>query len=185
MSHAGTCEGVRDAHSLPLILPFLLLSRSSKTHLGRPDILVPLIVQSSCTEREASGVCIGEPWQRCLEVCVCVCVCVCGHITLVFTFRCSCYWYLLLCLRVSAANFDPKRTEVRMYNCSLTQHTYPSLPHTSHSHEELSLPRTLIAGGVTGMANWTYAIAPDTLKSRFQTGVNRNSFQTTFVLVVR
>ena len=76
MPHAGTCEGVRGAHSLPLILPSLLLFRSSKTHVERPDILVPLIVQNSCTEREASGVCIGEPWQRCLEVCVCVCVCV-------------------------------------------------------------------------------------------------------------
>ena len=88
MPHAGTCEGVRGAHSLPLILPSLLLFRSSKTHVERPDILVPLIVQNSCTEREASGVCIGEPWQRCLEVCVCVrasvracvraCVCVCA-----------------------------------------------------------------------------------------------------------
>ena len=35
--------------------------RSNKTQLGRPDTLVPLIVQSSCFEREASGVCIGEP----------------------------------------------------------------------------------------------------------------------------
>ena len=28
-----------------------------------------------------------------------------------------------------------------------------------------------MAGGVAGMANWGWAIAPDVLKSRFQTGL--------------
>ena len=68
----GGGEYVTHAHSLSL-----LLFRSSKIHVGRPDILVLLIVQSSCTDREVSGVCIEEPWWHYLEVCVCVCVLVC------------------------------------------------------------------------------------------------------------
>jgi solute carrier family 25 carnitine/acylcarnitine transporter 20/29 len=37
------------------------------------------------------------------------------------------------------------------------------------SRKELSPGRVLMAGGVAGMANWGWAIAPDVLKSRFQT----------------
>ena len=38
------------------------------------------------------------------------------------------------------------------------------------SRKDLSPGRVLLAGGVAGMANWGWAIGPDVLKSRFQTG---------------
>ena len=44
-----------------------------------------------------------------------------------------------------------------------------SLP-PSLSRQDLSPGRVLLAGGSAGMANWAVAIAPDTLKSRLQTG---------------
>ncbi|KAF6727435.1 Mitochondrial carnitine/acylcarnitine carrier protein [Oryzias melastigma] len=37
------------------------------------------------------------------------------------------------------------------------------------SHNELSIPSVLFAGGVAGICNWAVAIPPDVLKSRFQT----------------
>jgi len=40
-----------------------------------------------------------------------------------------------------------------------------------HSHDELSVPSVLFAGGMAGIFNWAVAIPPDVLKSRFQTGV--------------
>jgi len=48
--------------SPPLLPP--TLPRSSRPHVERPAILVPWTVQSSCTGRGASGMCIGEPWQH-------------------------------------------------------------------------------------------------------------------------
>ena len=38
------------------------------------------------------------------------------------------------------------------------------------SRNDLSVSRTLVAGGIAGMFNWGIAIAPDVLKSRLQTG---------------
>ena len=38
------------------------------------------------------------------------------------------------------------------------------------SRNELSVGRTLTAGGFAGMFNWLVAIPPDVLKSRLQTG---------------
>uniref|UniRef100_A0A3P8QR75 Solute carrier family 25 member 20 n=1 Tax=Astatotilapia calliptera TaxID=8154 RepID=A0A3P8QR75_ASTCA len=37
------------------------------------------------------------------------------------------------------------------------------------SHNELSIPSVLFAGGMAGICNWAVAIPPDVLKSRFQT----------------
>ncbi|XP_019736296.1 mitochondrial carnitine/acylcarnitine carrier protein [Hippocampus comes] len=37
------------------------------------------------------------------------------------------------------------------------------------SHNELSIPSVLFAGGMAGIFNWAVAIPPDVLKSRFQT----------------
>ncbi|XP_061544236.1 mitochondrial carnitine/acylcarnitine carrier protein isoform X2 [Phyllopteryx taeniolatus] len=37
------------------------------------------------------------------------------------------------------------------------------------SHDELSVPSVLFAGGMAGIFNWAVAIPPDVLKSRFQT----------------
>ena len=37
--------------------------------------------------------------------------------------------------------------------------------------EELSISRTIIAGGMAGVLNWVVAIPPDVLKSRLQTGL--------------
>lgn len=39
------------------------------------------------------------------------------------------------------------------------------------SHNELSIPSVLFAGGMAGIFNWAVAIPPDVLKSRFQTGL--------------
>lgn len=39
------------------------------------------------------------------------------------------------------------------------------------SHNELSIPSILFAGGMAGIFNWAVAIPPDVLKSRFQTGL--------------
>lgn len=36
--------------------------------------------------------------------------------------------------------------------------------------KQLSAFRTVVAGGLAGMFNWAFAIAPDVLKSRLQTG---------------
>ncbi|XP_061187756.1 mitochondrial carnitine/acylcarnitine carrier protein-like isoform X1 [Saccostrea echinata] len=51
--------------------------------------------------------------------------------------------------------------------------TYEWLQHIltpkGHSRSDLSVSRTLIAGGFAGMFNWLVAIAPDVLKSRLQT----------------
>lgn len=41
------------------------------------------------------------------------------------------------------------------------------------SHNELSIPSILFAGGMAGIFNWAVAIPPDVLKSRFQTGLCR------------
>ena len=41
---------------------------------------------------------------------------------------------------------------------------------TVFSRNELSVGRTLTAGGFAGMFNWLVAIPPDVLKSRLQTG---------------
>ena len=38
------------------------------------------------------------------------------------------------------------------------------------SRDDLSVSRTLVAGGMAGVFNWAVAIAPDVLKSRLQTG---------------
>ena len=35
---------------------------------------------------------------------------------------------------------------------------------------ELGVGRTLLAGGLAGVANWLVAVPPDVLKSRYQTG---------------
>lgn len=40
----------------------------------------------------------------------------------------------------------------------------------ARSHNELSVPSVLFAGGMAGICNWAVAIPPDVLKSRFQTG---------------
>ena len=56
------CEGCEGWGEYVTLSRSLLLFRSNKTRVGRPDILVPLIVQSSCIDREASGVCTEEPW---------------------------------------------------------------------------------------------------------------------------
>lgn len=51
--------------------------------------------------------------------------------------------------------------------------TYEWLQHVltgeGHSRSELSVTRTLFAGGMAGVFNWGIAIAPDVLKSRLQT----------------
>ncbi|XP_048403739.1 protein kinase, cAMP-dependent, regulatory, type II, alpha A isoform X1 [Stegostoma tigrinum] len=51
--------------------------------------------------------------------------------------------------------------------------TYEWLKHTltpeGQSVADLSVPRVLLAGGMAGIFNWTVAIPPDVLKSRFQT----------------
>lgn len=39
------------------------------------------------------------------------------------------------------------------------------------SHNELSVPSVLFAGGMAGIFNWAVAIPADVLKSRFQTGL--------------
>ena len=38
------------------------------------------------------------------------------------------------------------------------------------SRSDMSPLRTLFAGGMAGIFNWSVAIGPDVLKSRFQTG---------------
>ena len=45
-----------------------------------------------------------------------------------------------------------------------------SLSLSVSSRKELSPGRVLVAGGLAGMMNWGWGIAPDVLKSRFQTG---------------
>lgn len=51
--------------------------------------------------------------------------------------------------------------------------TYEWLQHVmtpkGHNRDELSISRTLFAGGMAGVFNWGVAIAPDVLKSRLQT----------------
>ena len=48
--------------------------------------------------------------------------------------------------------------------------------HHTHTHthacsrDEVTPGHVLLAGGTAGVVLWTYAIAPDTLKSRYQTG---------------
>ena len=72
--------------------------------MERPAIPVPMTVQSSCTGREASGMCTEEPWQHCLEVGVWVCERV--RVKTVFCslcFRRACLWNLLWCLRGATA----------------------------------------------------------------------------------
>ena len=38
--------------------------------------------------------------------------------------------------------------------------------------KDLSMGRTIMAGGTAGILNWAVAIPPDTLKSRLQTGAH-------------
>ena len=42
------------------------------------------------------------------------------------------------------------------------------------SRKDLSPLRIVVAGGFAGVFNWLVAIPPDVLKSRLQTGKNRN-----------
>ena len=42
------------------------------------------------------------------------------------------------------------------------------------SSSDLGALKTLLAGGLAGIANWIVAIPPDVLKSRFQTGLYLN-----------
>ena len=138
MPHAGTCEGVRNAHTLPLTLPSLLLqiqqdslgkARYSSSidcakQLYREGGIRSVYKGTMATLLRGPYLPVSPSLPSFLPPSPYIAhffhPCVCDHTTLVFsTFRCSCHWYLLLCLRVSAANFDPKRTEVHMSNCSL------------------------------------------------------------------
>lgn len=44
--------------------------------------------------------------------------------------------------------------------------------HQYFSRNDISVARTLFAGGMAGIFNWSVAIGPDVLKSRLQTGTN-------------
>lgn len=41
---------------------------------------------------------------------------------------------------------------------------------SGHDRNDLSPAKTMLAGGLAGIANWAVAIPPDVLKSRLQTG---------------
>lgn len=57
-----------------------------------------------------------------------------------------------------------------MKNLSQNKNTLQHLISSIFSRNELSVSRTLTAGGFAGMFNWLVAIPPDVLKSRLQTG---------------
>lgn len=48
--------------------------------------------------------------------------------------------------------------------------TFIATPMFVFSRSQLSVGRTLFAGGMAGIFNWVVAIGPDVLKSRLQTG---------------
>lgn len=63
-----------------------------------------------------------------------------------------------------------------------------SLTPEGKSRSDLSIGRTLFAGGMAGIANWVVAIVPDTLKSRLQTapeGMYPNGVRDVFRQIMR
>lgn len=58
----------------------------------------------------------------------------------------------------------------RVFLCIKKTSEPPDLLSCPLSHDELSVPSVLFAGGMAGICNWAVAIPPDVLKSRFQTG---------------
>ena len=60
-------------------------------------------------------------------------------------------------------NFNILQFFFRVYNDCIYTFSF-------FSRNDLSVSRTLVAGGIAGMFNWGIAIAPDVLKSRLQTG---------------
>lgn len=83
-------------------------------------------------------------------------------------------WNVLHVLRVAQKppHAGGKKVSVSGVSSCLraTSEPIPIMPCSLHSHNELSIPSVLFAGGVAGICNWAVAIPPDVLKSRFQTG---------------
>lgn len=51
------------------------------------------------------------------------------------------------------------------------------------SRTDLSVGRTLFAGGMAGIFNWAVALPQDVLKSRYQTGMKYNSVKSEYTQI--
>ena len=49
---------------------------------------------------------------------------------------------------------------------------------------QLSVGKTLFAGGMAGIFNWMVALPPDVLKSRLQTGMSRSKISYQILLLI-
>jgi len=54
--------------------------------------------------------------------------------------------------------------------------TYEILKHKMSNGGELSVGKTIVAGGLTGIINWSFVLPLDVIKSRIQTGMENLSF---------
>lgn len=91
--------------------------------------------------------------------------------------RCSSQWDVLHVLRV--VEEPPHTCRKKVCVCLSAHYSRPSalkrpersnLSSSVRSHNDLSVPSVLFAGGMAGIFNWAVAIPADVLKSRFQTG---------------
>uniref|UniRef100_A0A183A7Q8 Mitochondrial carrier domain-containing protein n=1 Tax=Echinostoma caproni TaxID=27848 RepID=A0A183A7Q8_9TREM len=60
-----------------------------------------------------------------------------------------------------------------------------TLKKRSGSGDELSVGKTLFAGGIAGIFNWLVAIPPDVLKSRYQSATRSMTISYDFVVSLK